>query len=77
DDLTLDGLLGIGRVFRHSASATATVDEHDSTLMLIPRVELSYPVSQHWDALAGYRFFSDLSSSSHDAFSDIDDTLNA
>ncbi|MCD1416910.1 hypothetical protein IOC51_23075 [Vibrio parahaemolyticus] len=75
DDLTLDGLLGIGRVFRHSASATA--DEHDSTLMLIPRVELSYPVSQHWDALAGYRFFSDLSSSSHEAFSDIDDTLNA
>ncbi|EHK2924757.1 hypothetical protein J7Y46_004646 [Vibrio parahaemolyticus] len=74
DDLTLDGILGLGRVFRHSTSST--MDEHDSTLMLIPRVELSYPVSKHWDALVGYRFFSDLSSSSHDVFSDIDDSLN-
>ncbi|EHH1078764.1 hypothetical protein J7I01_004458 [Vibrio parahaemolyticus] len=74
DDLTLDGMLGLGRVFRHSTSPT--VDEHDSTLMLIPRIELSYPMGKHWDALVGYRFFSDLSSSSHDAFSDIDDSLN-
>ncbi|EJG1885661.1 hypothetical protein BS049_RS23310 [Vibrio parahaemolyticus] len=75
DDVTFEGALGLGRAFRHGSSDAGS--ERDSTLMLIPKVELSYPMSRHWDAVVGCRHFSDLSSSSHDAFSELDGALNA
>ncbi|MFV0486454.1 MAG: hypothetical protein ACK5NL_04640 [Vibrio fluvialis] len=61
EGLSLKGSLGIGNILRSSSQPKPY--DHDIALVLIPSVELDYRLTTHWQMMAGYRYFSEVTSS--------------